>query len=109
MAEAARRVGLPIRTLYLSNAEQYFKYTTNYKENMRSLPFDEKSQVLRTVGKRTDASPDGFYEYIVQRGENFSAWLDYPKLYTVWTLFRARNPRKGVGSTEITRLPPKVN
>lgn len=109
VAKAARQVGLPVRTLYLSNAEQYFKFTPDYKENMRGLPFDEKSRVIRTVGKRTNASPDGFYEYIVQNGHNFSAWLDYPKLYTVWTLFRARNPRKGVGSTQITKLPPKEN
>jgi len=109
VAEAARRVGLPIRTLYLSNAEQYFKFTRSYKDNMKSLPFDERSVVIRTVGKRTKASPDGVYEYIYQTGQNFSAWLDYPKLYTVWTLFRHRNHRKGVGSTEITRLPPEIN
>ncbi|MCP4599687.1 MAG: hypothetical protein GY847_03970 [Proteobacteria bacterium] len=109
VAKAASNIGLPVRTMYLSNAEQYFKYSTDFRENMFALPFDEQSVVIRTVGKRTPWSADGLYEYVVQSGENFHLWLKYPKTYTVWTMVNARKVDKRTGGSEITRLPPTLD
>ncbi len=105
VAKAAQKIGLPIRTLYLSNAEQYFKYTKGYRENMLSLPFDEQSVVIRTAGKRTKWSADGLYEYITQSGENFRAWMKSKRTYNVWTIVAARKVNKKTGGSKVTKLP----
>jgi hypothetical protein len=107
VAEAVRKTGLRIGAIYLSNAEQYFKYTKDYRENMLALPLDEKSAVIRTIGQRSRWSPDGLYDYIVQNGDNFHAWLKYPKAYTVWTLVNAREVNRQTGGSVIIELPPE--
>ncbi len=109
VAEAAKDTGLRISTLYLSNAEQYFKYSKDFKENMLALPLDEKSVVIRTVGKRTPWAADGLYEYVVQSGENFRVWLEHPKTYTVWPMVNARKVNKKTGGSVIVRLPKKAD
>lgn len=48
VGEATRRLGLPVRVLYFSNAEQFFAYTGEFTTNFESLPTDERSIVLRT-------------------------------------------------------------
>ncbi|MDJ0765923.1 MAG: hypothetical protein QNJ97_23265 [Myxococcota bacterium] len=108
VAAAALKVGLPIRTLYLSNAEQYFKYSKDFRQNMLALPMDDASVVIRTVGKKTEWAADGLYEYVIQSGKNFSAWLKYPKAYAVWTLVQKRRVDKRTGRSEITALPPNA-
>lgn len=72
IAEAMTKVGLPVRTLYLSNAEEYWNYTEQFKANIRGLPRDERSLVLHT--QSSNANED--YRYTVQPLGNFVAWLD---------------------------------
>jgi len=73
-----REAGIPLRIYYPSNAEKYFDCSPDYRENMRSLPLDDRSVVLRTAGGWGPAenSPDGFYTYIAQRGPDFLAWME---------------------------------
>ncbi len=47
--EAARALGIPLRVLYMSNAEEYFDYTEDFLANLQALPTDERSVVLRTI------------------------------------------------------------
>ncbi|MEM6990920.1 MAG: hypothetical protein AAF721_10495 [Myxococcota bacterium] len=77
----------PVHTLYLSNIEQYFMYTKTYRANMLGLPFDDKTLVLRTLPGR----PAGF-QYMLQQGENFRAWLQAKRVYSV---YRVRGMVKG--------------
>jgi hypothetical protein len=107
VAKAANKAGLTVRTLYLSNAEQYFKYTERYRRNMLSLPFDDQSVVIRTVGTRSEWAADGVYEYVSQSFDNFHAWLNYRYTYNVWTLEKVLSVNKKTGSSTITKLPPK--
>jgi hypothetical protein len=107
VAEAAKKAGLPIRILYLSNAEQYFKYTKSYRENMLALPFDDQSVVIRTAGKNVKTAPDGRYQYIVQSGDNFRAWLRNPATFTVWAIVGVSKVNRRTGASTVTRLPPK--
>jgi len=107
LAKAAKDLGMTIRTLYLSNAEQYFKYRDQYRENMLALPFDDKSIVLRTAGTGDEDSVDGRYEYIVQSGKNFQAWIQYPKTFNLWTLVRASRKNRETGLSVIDSLPPE--
>ncbi len=101
-----KKLGLRIGTLYLSNAEQYFKYNGNsFRQNMLALPLDEKSVVIRTAGTRSKWSADGLYEYVVQSGSNFHAWMEHPKTYTVWTIVNARKVDRKTGGSVVTKLP----
>lgn len=58
-----------------------------YKATIAGLPMDERSVILRTLPAR----PAGF-EYIVQAGLDFQAWLAAPR---VWSVYRMRARRKG--------------
>jgi hypothetical protein len=54
---ASRELGLVVRVLYLSNAEQFFPYSRQFAENVRNLPTDERSVVLRTFRARGAVYP----------------------------------------------------
>jgi hypothetical protein len=70
IATAVARAGWVVRVLYLSNAEQYFMFKQPYRDNMLALPMDRRTVVLRTLPAR----PRDF-EYLVQSGASFRAWL----------------------------------
>lgn len=88
IAAAAREVGLPIRTLYLSNAEEYWSYTRQFRANIRALPHDERSRVLRTLSSAENQD----YRYVAQPVANFLRWLDDGK---------ARRARSMIGRFEV--------
>lgn len=87
VARVLQAHGQALKVLYLSNIEQYFAYRRPFKANMLALPFDEETVVLRTLPGR----PAGFH-YIVQRGDDFHAWMRTPK---VWSVYRIRGLGKG--------------
>ena len=105
VGDAARKCGLSIRTLYLSNAEQYFKFTPDYRENMISLPYDEKSMVIRTAGTKQPWTADGVYDYIAQTADNFKKWISHDHTYNVWTIVQARKVDKKTGFSTVTKVP----
>ena len=73
---AAARVGrLPIRTLYLSNAEQYFDYGDAFRRNIAQLPADARSVALHTLGWGRLGFADGDYHYLWQSLTGFQSWL----------------------------------
>lgn len=78
---------LPLEVLYLSNIEQYFTYRKPFKDNMLALPLSDDAVVLRTLPGR----PAGFH-YILQRGDDFHAWMRTPK---VWSVYKIRGMAKG--------------
>lgn len=55
IASVATEMKLPIRVLYTSNAEDYFTFPKNYRDNILSLPTDPTSIHVRTlsVGSKT--------------------------------------------------------
>lgn len=77
LGEALKDSGQVVRVLYLSNAEQYFPYGARYRSNMRGLPMDEGTVVLRTSGQRGLPHVRGtYYHYNTQSGRSFAAWLE---------------------------------
>lgn len=73
-ARATRALGLTVRAFYLSNVEQYIRYTPRFRENVLGLPVDDSSVVLRTYhrgGKRG-------YVYAVQSAAHFRQWMGRP-------------------------------
>lgn len=89
VASAVKTANIPVRLLYLSNAERYFSYGENFKQNILALPFDERSVVLRTTGLGTWTKGDPFW-YIVQSGMNFQEWLRSPKVVRVSQILSQR-------------------
>ena len=70
----------PVRTLYLSNIEQYFMYGQTWRANMAALPLHDAT-VFRTLPAR----PAGF-EYIVQAGADFQHRVASPEVRSVYRL-----------------------
>ena len=93
VAETARTLGVPIRVLYLSNAEEYWpKYTARYRANLAALPFAPEALVLRTL-LIWDVNED--YRYNVQRADNYLGWLARPFVRNVYDVVHARpNPTR---------------
>lgn len=76
IADAAKRAGVPMRVVYLSNAESWFRYNAEFRHNMGAMPFDEKSVILRTVKSQLLSYPSGdIWHYVVQRGQHFTESL----------------------------------
>jgi hypothetical protein len=46
---AAAALGEKVTVLYMSNAEEYFKYTAEFAANIAALPIDEHGMILRTI------------------------------------------------------------
>lgn len=89
VGRAAVRAGKKVGVLYLSNAEQYFPYDAQYRSNIRGLPLNENSVVVRTNGQRGITHLKGsYYHYNTQSGSSFLAWLDDTKTRSVLTMLR---------------------
>ena len=84
IAAAARELDLPVRVFYPSNAEDYFGYGDGYRTNVRGLPIDESSVVIRTIATnplhseygRTLPKADHRWHYQVQPIANLQTWLE---------------------------------
>ena len=72
---ALRALDMPVRVLYLSNAEQYFAYTKNVRINLGTLPAASGGVVLRTIFQAPWEHADGFWAYQVQDIEDFQRRL----------------------------------
>lgn len=74
LAASARALAVPLRVLYVSNAEGYWKYNAEYRANIIGQFFDEKSLFLRTVAAKWT---NGDYRYNIQKATNFQEWLKH--------------------------------
>ena len=78
LAAALRGAGMVLRVFYISNCEMYFKFNAQYRRNIRRLPTDGRTIVLRTRAWREWAK-DGkgklHYTYVTQGMQNFHKWL----------------------------------
>ena len=94
IAEVARELEVPIRLLYTSNAQTYWRYAEgNFVANVRGLPFDEGSLVAHTIGTH---STNGDYRYVLHRGLDFQAKLgEGPR--SVYRITPWRRPGQGAG------------
>lgn len=108
LAQVARAHHLPVRVLYLSNAERYFPYNDDFRASMLNLPMDEHTLVLRTSDFHS-----GYYQYTAQGGANFQAWLrsDQTKSVERMLAYRVLDHQDrygGLGQIQVTpdHLPP---
>ncbi len=88
IAQAARELEVPIRVLYLSNAEGYWsRYKGRFRRNIAALPFDAESVVLRTL---LIWHVNGDYRYNVQPAQNYLEWLARPFVNSVYDIVHDR-------------------
>jgi hypothetical protein len=80
IADVATKLHTPVRVVYFSNAEQFFKYGKTFRESMDLLPTDERSVVVRTVHhwRLQTAKPNDYTEwhYMVQDFPDFKARMN---------------------------------
>ncbi len=86
--------GHTVGLLYLSNIEQYFFYTPDFRTNVATLPFAADGLVLRTLPGR----PAGF-EYIVEGGAHFQQAVQSRRVRSVYALRGFRRGDHLVGRT----------
>lgn len=70
IGEAAKKLGVPVRIYYPSNAPECWPHTAQYKKNVLGLPFDDKTVVLTSLSgiKQGFARQRGYWHYNVQSG-----------------------------------------
>lgn len=105
IAHAAKKAGLQISVLYLSNAEEYWRlYPDAFRRNVDALPYADDAVVLRTM---LIWKINRDYRYHVQRAANLRAWLDEPWVGNVYhiTYERPEIDPLGMNLFETTSLP----
>ncbi|MEZ4445322.1 MAG: SUMF1/EgtB/PvdO family nonheme iron enzyme [Polyangiaceae bacterium] len=81
IATSARTLGIPIRVLYTSNADDQWTITEGYRKNLRDLPFDSRSIVLRTtIDSRRVGADRHEWDYVVHDGLDFQRAIARPEL-----------------------------
>lgn len=76
IGEVARELGVELRVLYLSNAEEYWRdYGQQWRANIEALPWADDAVILRTL---LTWSRNRDYAYNVQSVANYRAWLSRP-------------------------------
>ncbi len=80
IAQSAGALGMTVKVLYLSNAEEYLFYNDGFAANVRALPAASDSVVLRTIhdrfeGWESSGDGDGRWNYQVQGLLDFQARL----------------------------------
>ncbi|TGL63376.1 LIC_10091 family lipoprotein [Leptospira sarikeiensis] len=117
ISEKAKELEVPIRILYTSNAEEYFRYPEVMRKNFLNLYSDPKSIVVRTVtkGAKVYGFPDGEmfprefpFHYNIQALENLKQWLSKPDILYTTILLRNRKPIVK-GFSVIEALPGETN
>ncbi len=112
VADAVRRLGLPLRVVYLSNAEQYFWYTPGFRENMRAFPAGERSVLLRTNRHRDlPDAPDDEWHYVVHDWVDFLERLEsraYGRSFAFVPDLVAGHAVGQAGISHITHETPRV-
>ncbi len=111
VADACRRLHTTVRVVYFSNAEQFFENTDQFVANMKALPTDDRSIVLRTIRHRSiEIAEDGRWHYLVHDFPDFLARLDtgvYRRVFSFTVDLLAAGPPH-LGSGGISTLTSDV-
>lgn len=107
------RLGVVVRILYFSNAEQFFPYTPDFRHNMAALPTDDRTVVVRTTRHRSLPNAEGDrWHYVVQDFTDFAERLDagvYGRAAVmVEDLVAAGPPFVGDGVSRMTTELPRL-
>lgn len=108
IAAAHERLGVPVRVVYLSNAEQYFFYNEAFRRAFAALPADERSVVLRTLNFRDDRGTNRMiWHYQVEPLRHFVAELGRPDVVRYRDLVPDAPYAPGGGLSRVGFDPPR--
>jgi hypothetical protein len=103
IGDTARALNLPVRIIYTSNAEGFFKYNPQFRDNFAQLPHDEKTVVLRTFKHGMPAALGDLWHYNLHQLDDFLARLALPGYLTIYRVM-ADLERKPEGKKLIDKL-----
>ncbi len=108
IARSARRLGVPIRIFYVSNADEQWAIPQQYRNNITALPFDQRSVVLRTYVPRWRKRVVGQepWDYIAQAGIEEQRLVVHPGWK--WTWWFAKNARRVSPYLLVSGLPART-
>lgn len=78
IGDTTRALKVPVRAIYTSNAEGFFKYTPAFRDNFRSLPHDEKSVIIRTYKRGMPVTIGCTWHYNLHQLDDFLSRADAP-------------------------------
>jgi hypothetical protein len=90
IGDTARKLGIKIRSVYTSNAEEFWAFPPSFKQNFINLPMDEKSVILRTRHSSKYGPRLGSYVYVVHGGLHMQRLMKNPRTKGLWSLMRFR-------------------
>ena len=64
IARSAKKLGVPIRVYYPSNADDLWELTQRYRDNVLALPMDDRSVTIRTIYQRGERKKAGEPEWV---------------------------------------------
>ena len=84
IARAARSLGVAVRVLYTSNADDQWDITRTYRASLLGLPFDADSIALRTtLAERRDPRDSKGWDYVVHHGLDFQRSIARPEMLRI--------------------------
>jgi len=103
-AAVARKLGVAMRVVYLSNAEEYWeRLPDEFRDNVAAMPVDQRSVVLRTL-LTWEHNRD--YRYSAQPLHNYRRWLAQAEVRTIHDVTRRdRVFADARGFFEVQELP----
>ncbi len=114
IGETLKKMNVPARILYLSNAEEYLRvYSPEFRANVTGLPMDEKSLIVRTVSVQRNRFPwapgsftdeDDDFHYNIQFLDDFQKSLSTDSNSSVLKNMERANVHRESGFSEIPRV-----
>ena len=104
IGEVMHQVGVPVRVLYMSNAEEYWAYTDQFRANVRGLPIDDRSLALHT--QASNANED--YRYTAQPMKLSRVAVKGPGHYPTRLFDQTPEQAKAERATKKPRKKPAV-
>ncbi len=111
IGKAAADLGTAVRVVYLSDAESFFHYDQDFRDNFASLPMDGSSVIVRTASGNFFGKDKADYQwhYNVHSGQHFAGMLaTNPKFVRVGIALKQGKPTgvEGVTTTGMDSQSP---
>lgn len=108
VGQISHQTQVPIRVVYLSNAEQFWPYPEQFRKNFRGLFMDKQSIILRTIFTTAYGAPlDRSWIYVVQSGQHFQEQLADKKAEKIWHMMKFRQwVSPGLFAIQVPKLKP---
>jgi hypothetical protein len=106
--------GMTINLMYTSNAEEYFRFPKEYRQNIKAIPISENSIIVRTLtaGAKSygfplgEKFPDTFpFHYNYQPLSNLKKWMESPKEFNILYMMNYRTDIEK-GFSKLEKEPP---